>query len=164
IAPNCVNLIATVNVELGSSIERLLIQHRQLVPSAQHPLLVDTFQVVATVQADGFLPGRNYCSVLGRARAGTGFVDGVLEAGRIVQDLNSIEVKGIDAFAWGPNDLAQSMGLPGQPEHPDVLEAQRQIAERIHAAGGKMNSDITATINLPNLIVDGAQQFLAANQ
>ena len=55
------------------------------------------------------------------------------------------------------------MGWPGEPEHPDVLEAQRQVAERIHAAGGKLNADIMTTINLPALIVDGAQKFLANN-
>ena len=55
------------------------------------------------------------------------------------------------------------MGLPGQPQHPDVLAAQRQVAERIHAAGRKLNSDLMVTLNLPELIVHGARQFLADN-
>ena len=55
------------------------------------------------------------------------------------------------------------MGFPGQPEHPDVIAAQRQVADRIHAAGGKLHSDLMAMIELRHLIVDGAQQFLADN-
>ncbi len=91
-------------------------------------------------------------------------VMGQLETRKAFENLDAIlAVRGIDAFAWGPNDLAQSMGRPGEPEHPDVLEAQRQVAERIHAAGGKLNADIMTTINLPALIVDGAQKFLANN-
>lgn len=91
-------------------------------------------------------------------------VMGQLETTTAFENLDAIlEVQGIDAFAWGPNDLAQSMGLPGQPQHPDVLAAQRQVADRIHAAGGKLNSDLMVTLNLPELIVTGARQFLADN-
>ena len=91
-------------------------------------------------------------------------VMGQLETTKAFENLDAIlEVKGIDAFAWGPNDLAQSMGLPGQPQHPDVLAAQRRVADRIHAAGGKLNSDLMVTINLPELIVNGARQFLTDN-
>jgi 4-hydroxy-2-oxoheptanedioate aldolase len=91
-------------------------------------------------------------------------VMGQLETTKAFENLDAIlEVQGIDAFAWGPNDLAQSMGLPGQPQHPDVLAAQRQVADRIHAAGRKLNSDIMVTLNLPELIVHGARQFLSDN-
>ncbi len=87
-----------------------------------------------------------------------------LESTRAFENLDAIlEVKGIDAYVFGPNDLAQSMGLPGQPGHPDVVAAQRQVADRIHAAGGKLRADLMAMIELRHLIVDGAQQFLADN-
>ena len=55
------------------------------------------------------------------------------------------------------------MGLPGQPGHPDVVAAERRVAERIHAAGGKLHTDLIAVIELRHLIVDGAQRFLAEN-
>ena len=87
-----------------------------------------------------------------------------LESIRAFENLDAIlEVKGMDAYVFGPNDLAQSMGLPGQPEHPDVIAAQRQVADRIHAAGGKLHTDLMTIIELRHLIVDGAQQFLADN-
>jgi hypothetical protein len=37
------------------------------------------------------------------------------------------------------------------------------VADRIHAAGRKLNSDIMVTLNLPELIVHGARQFLSDN-
>ena len=82
---------------------------------------------------------------------------------RTFENLDAIlEVKGIDAYVFGPNDLA-SMGLPGQPGHPDVVAAERQVADRIHAAGGKLRTNLMAMIELRHLIVNGAQQFLADN-
>ncbi|MDP7620056.1 MAG: aldolase/citrate lyase family protein [Dehalococcoidia bacterium] len=86
-----------------------------------------------------------------------------LETATAFENLDSIlAVDGIDAFAWGSNDLAQSMGLPGQPDHPDVKAAEASVADRIHAAGRKMSSDLTAVLGLPNLILDGARAFLDA--
>ena len=89
----------------------------------------------------------------------------MIEDTEAVENLDAIlAVEGIDAFAWGSNDLAQSMGFPGQPDHPEVKEAERGVAERIHAAGRKMSYDISTAVNAPSLIVEGAQRFLAANQ
>ena len=87
-----------------------------------------------------------------------------LETATAFANLDAIlEVEGIDAFAWGTNDLAQSMGYPGQPEHPAVQEAQNAIGERIHAAGRKLSTDVTATVALNSLILDGSRQFLSEN-
>ncbi len=88
-----------------------------------------------------------------------------LETATAFENLDAIlEVEGIDAYAWGTNDLAQSMGYPGQPEHPVVQDAQNGIGDRIHAAGRMLSSDITETVALNSLILDGSRHFLAANQ
>lgn len=42
---------------------------------------------------------------------------------------------GIDAILIGPNDLAASMGLAGQPQHPDVAAAVADIADRVRGYG-----------------------------
>lgn len=42
---------------------------------------------------------------------------------------------GIDAVLLGPNDLALSMGLPGQPGHPEVQAQVRAVAARLSALG-----------------------------
>ncbi len=87
-----------------------------------------------------------------------------LESARAFKNLDAIlEVKGFDGYVFGPNDLAQSMGFPGQPGHPEVLAAQREVAERIYRAGGKLYTDLVAVIELRHLIADGAEKFLSEN-
>ncbi len=87
-----------------------------------------------------------------------------LESATAFANLDAIlAVDGIDCFAWGTNDLAQSMGYPGKPEHPVVQEAQNAIGERIHAAGRKLSSDLHAAVALNDLILSGSRAFLAAN-
>lgn len=44
-------------------------------------------------------------------------------------------VEGVDAVFIGPADLAASMGLPGQPDHPDVLAAVEDALGRLNAIG-----------------------------
>jgi 4-hydroxy-2-oxoheptanedioate aldolase len=44
-------------------------------------------------------------------------------------------VPGIDVIAVGPADLSQSMGLPGEITHPQVLEAVEHILARALKAG-----------------------------
>ena len=91
-------------------------------------------------------------------------VSAQLETALAFENLDEIlAVDGIDAFAWGSNDLAQSMGLPGQPDHPDVKAAEASAEARIHAEGRKMTQDMQTSINLPSLILDGADVFAKAN-
>ena len=59
-----------------------------------------------------------------------------------------LEVPGIDLITFGPQDLAQSMGYPGEPDHPEVLAAMQQVTDTVHAAGRLMDSDVSRGINL----------------
>jgi 4-hydroxy-2-oxoheptanedioate aldolase len=43
----------------------------------------------------------------------------------------------LDILFVGPNDLAQSLGLPGQPNHPDVTAVGDEVVARCKAAGIK---------------------------
>ncbi|MEV5967395.1 aldolase/citrate lyase family protein [Kribbella sp. NPDC051952] len=44
-------------------------------------------------------------------------------------------VAGVDAVFVGPVDLSTSLGLPGQPEHPLVLEKVHDLMDRLATAG-----------------------------
>lgn len=46
-----------------------------------------------------------------------------------------VQVEGISAFYMGWNDLAASMGLPGQRNHPDVIAAGNTAIDKAIAAG-----------------------------
>lgn len=47
-----------------------------------------------------------------------------------VKNLESIlEVDGVDGFIVGPYDLSASLGVPGQFDHPEVLQALQKVME-----------------------------------
>ena len=49
-----------------------------------------------------------------------------------------ISVEGIDGICTGPNDIAQSLGIPGQTEDPRVREAEEQIIATAQKYGKQM--------------------------
>jgi 4-hydroxy-2-oxoheptanedioate aldolase len=51
-----------------------------------------------------------------------------------------LAVDGIDVVAFGPGDLAMSMGLPGQSGHPDVQAIVRRAEERVVASGKTLDA------------------------
>lgn len=51
-----------------------------------------------------------------------------------------LAVPGLDVLFVGPNDLAQSMGFPGQPGHPDVTAIGDQVVARAKALGIKVGT------------------------
>ena len=76
-----------------------------------------------------------------------------------IDDLMS--VPGIDYFAFGPNDLAQSMGLPGRPNAQEVKLAMTQTVDRVHAAGRKMMSDDISMAYAHGLLLEAGRAFVA---
>jgi 2-keto-3-deoxy-L-rhamnonate aldolase RhmA len=59
-----------------------------------------------------------------------------LETPQAVAQLEAIAaVDGVDALFLGPADLSASMGYPGQPTHPAVMELMADGARRARAAG-----------------------------
>lgn len=71
-----------------------------------------------------------------------------------------LEVPGIDLFGWGPQDLAQSLGHPGEPNHPECVKAQEIAEEKIRKAGKGLLSDHTESINTLYLIKEAALELL----
>ncbi len=62
-----------------------------------------------------------------------------------VEGMNNLEeissVKGVDGLVIGRADLAQSMGIPGQPAHPDIKAAEQKIAAAAKAHGLEFYGD-----------------------
>jgi 4-hydroxy-2-oxoheptanedioate aldolase len=46
-----------------------------------------------------------------------------------------VTVDGLDMIQSGRQDLALALGVPGQPDHPKVLEAEERIVDAAHRAG-----------------------------
>ncbi|QEO13639.1 HpcH/HpaI aldolase/citrate lyase family protein [Agromyces intestinalis] len=78
-----------------------------------------------------------------------------IESATAVANVEEIlAVDGVDAIFVGPADLAGSMGLLGQPSHPDVVEAALTAIRAARAAGKP------AGINA--FVPDEAERYLAA--
>ena len=62
-----------------------------------------------------------------------------------------MSVPGLSSIAGGPNDLASSLGYPGQPDHPERVAATADIEGRARAA-----VRTPARNNAPRCLVDWA--------
>ncbi len=88
-----------------------------------------------------------------------------LEDIEVLDDLDGIlSVEGIDLYASGAQDIAQSMGLPGQPEHPKVKEFEATVRDAVHGAGKKMNDDVMVSARTTDLLLDAAIAYLRAER
>ena len=77
-----------------------------------------------------------------------------------VENLDSIlEVDNIDVFMVPSGDLAQSLGLPGQSNHPEVQKVVDETMRRI-SKKGKITGAIANKDNVKNLYDNGARFFL----
>jgi 2-keto-3-deoxy-L-rhamnonate aldolase RhmA len=67
----------------------------------------------------------------------------MIEKKEAVENLEAIlDVKGVDMVQFGPSDYAMSIGVPRQPEHPRVLEAERYVVETAHRRGIPARAEI----------------------
>ena len=86
-----------------------------------------------------------------------------LESITAYENLDEIlKVDGIEVFAGGPNDLAQSMGFPGQPGHPDCLAATEAGTSKIQAAGKRRDSDIMVSVDATLAVKDAVNAMLSS--
>ncbi len=128
----------------------------------------------------GYAGGRSALGVSGNftvhANAET-MVVAMLEEVEALKNLDEIlGVDHIDAFFIAPGDLAQSMGYPGQPDHPAVQAAIQDAVRRTRAAGrapGVLTTNAASArralevgalflyVSLASLLQPGARDFLA---
>ena len=76
-----------------------------------------------------------------------------------IEDILSVE--GIDLFASGAQDIAQSMGLQGQPNHPDVQQFEATVRHAVHAAGKQMADDIMTSMRADHAFLAAGRAFIA---
>jgi len=89
-----------------------------------------------------------------------------------VKDILAVE--GLDALIVGPNDLASSMGLPGQPGHPEVQAVADEVIAAARAAGKPTGLPASTSaqaaqhiargcrfisLSVSALLIDGMNQF-----
>jgi 4-hydroxy-2-oxoheptanedioate aldolase len=69
-------------------------------------------------------------------------------------------VPGIDLYSIGPNDFAQSLGYPGQPDHPEVVKTMQDLTRRIHEAGRTMQSDVMLGGWVSDMLLEAGRRIL----
>jgi 4-hydroxy-2-oxoheptanedioate aldolase len=67
---------------------------------------------------------------------------------------------GVDYLSFGMMDLAQSLGHPGNPGHPDVKRAVEDASTRVRAAGKRIREDFMNFAWVSEILVTGAQKIL----
>jgi 2-keto-3-deoxy-L-rhamnonate aldolase RhmA len=88
-----------------------------------------------------------------------------LEDVQVLDNITEImAVEGIDLYASGAQDIAQSLGLPGQPNHPRVKEFEAQVRDAVHAAGKQMADDVMTSARATNMFMDGARAFIESQR
>jgi 4-hydroxy-2-oxoheptanedioate aldolase len=71
-----------------------------------------------------------------------------IETAEGVEKIDEIlEVDGIDYITFGPADLAQSLGHPGDAGHADVQAAMESVRQRVRGAGRLMSEDVMEAMN-----------------
>ena len=92
-------------------------------------------------------------------------VTALIEDVRVLDDLDGLlSVEGIQVYAVGEKDAAQSMGLPGQSSHPRVKKLDATVSEAVHAAGRKMWADAVTVARANNLFLDAARSHLESRK
>ena len=69
---------------------------------------------------------------------------------------------GVDYLSFGLLDLAQSLGHPGSPAHPDVRQAVDACIARVHAAGRRVREDFMRYAWINDVVRAGLRALLDA--
>ena len=86
----------------------------------------------------------------------------LLEDVAVLDNLDAIlSVPGIDLYSIGPNDFAQSLGYPGQPEHPEVVKTMHDLTRRIQQAGRTMQADVMTGAWVSDMLLDAGRRILS---
>lgn len=84
----------------------------------------------------------------------------MIESGRGLENVGEIvRLPGVDYVSFGLMDLAQDLGHPGNPSHPEVRQAYTAAAKQVHAAGKRLREDFMRYFWINDLLVAGAHQL-----
>jgi 2-keto-3-deoxy-L-rhamnonate aldolase RhmA len=80
-----------------------------------------------------------------------------------LKDLEDIlKLPGLDVLFVGPSDLAQSLGYPGEPGHPEVTKVADEVVARAKAAGVKTGTVAYTPQVLESVIARGFDMIVAS--
>ena len=90
------------------------------------------------------------------------FVIAQLESQTSIDNLDAIvSVPGIHCITFGQNDMASSLGVPGEPGHEKVKNAHADLEKRARAAGKHLLSDRVSYVRATVALLDTLRGHLA---
>ena len=160
--------VARVNLNLPGVIYRMLDQGAQGIVV---PHVNTAEEARAVVDASKFHPLGQRGFYLGRQAIGVEDYPKVANDETLVvvliEDIVAInnlaeilEVDNIDVFMVAPGDLAQTMGYPGQPAHPEVKAVVDQAFEQI-IKRGRVTGTVALEDDVEDLVAKGVQLLMA---
>jgi 2-keto-3-deoxy-L-rhamnonate aldolase RhmA len=76
-------------------------------------------------------------------------------------NLNEIlDVKGLSGITGGPNDLAASMGIPGEPNNPKREKLTIDIDNTARSKNKLVQLDIMRNLSIQNLMIENGRKFV----
>ena len=84
----------------------------------------------------------------------------IIETKEAVENMDEILIPGIDLCLVGYQDLAQSLGTPGQFNNPELLEATAQVNALCKERGIATAAAVTQLDNVQAIVDSGAQYLL----
>lgn len=93
------------------------------------------------------------------------FVIAQLESQASIDNLDAIvSVPGIHCITFGQNDMASSLGVPGEPGHERVNNAHTDLETRARAAGKHLLSDRVSYVRATVALLDTMRGHLAEHR
>jgi 2-keto-3-deoxy-L-rhamnonate aldolase RhmA len=93
------------------------------------------------------------------------FVIAQLESQKSIDNLDAIvSVPGIHCITFGQNDMASSLGVPGEPSHEKVKNAHADLEKRARAAGKHLLSDRVSYVRATVALLDTMRGHLAEHR
>ncbi|GIS68316.1 MAG: hypothetical protein CM1200mP7_2650 [Chloroflexota bacterium] len=79
----------------------------------------------------------------------------------MLKELDQItQVPGIDFYAIGPKDFAQSIGRPGEIDHPEVKNFEKKLLNPYIKMEKKKSPDVYKVIKSSELFYSAAKSFI----
>lgn len=89
----------------------------------------------------------------------------MVESVEMVEQIEALcAVDTLDGVFIGPADLSQSMGIPGQTGHPDLLAHVRRVCRTAHAAGKFVGAFAATRQAAANFIGAGAELIVGGTE
>jgi 2-dehydro-3-deoxyglucarate aldolase/4-hydroxy-2-oxoheptanedioate aldolase len=84
----------------------------------------------------------------------------LIETAEAVENVEEMLIPGIDLVLVGHQDLAQSLGVPGQYDHPRLREANARVVQLAKARGIATAGAVNRPDNMQAVVNSGAQFLL----